>query len=169
VLHVIQCSSGSANGTQVAMLATGSSDSCLRVWSIRSAHDSNTIAPQAELATLAAANKSSDQGTAQIPATLSGPVTSISSVTEPDGGVLLAAVCSDGRIHTWQGTALGTEAPEWRKNPAIEVHRGIIQHCVAFSHIPGHPDWCVHFTMPVCSLQCTVSFARQCKRPHHMR
>ena len=145
--------SATAARADVAHLVTGCVEGQVSVWSVdlntfEVEHITNLQVAQASQAAGAHAPQAVQSSTddAGQGNTCAGPVTCLTAwSTNAQAGsqaeVLLAATASDGHVHVWQqGHASGQQ--QWRAADSITVPRGIVQHCAAFSHIPGHPDWC---------------------------
>ena len=150
VLHTVR--QQHADDVSAHLLVTGSADSCLSIWTVQQTAAGAAIEHVEQLSpsqARSAQDAAADTASRSVP---QGPITGLASwqsksCCNGEPGVLLAAVSGDGCIHLWQGSTQQGSQTGWRKQQTVQVHRQIIQHCIAFSHLPGQPDQCAH---PLC-------------------
>ena len=148
-LHWIQGSSsssdsaGDTNGSSRALLATGSADGSIAVWAVQNcAHQRVQLH---RVATLVSEPSAAADVHSRSTSERTGPITGLAGASSSDrleADCVLASVGSDGCICVFNGKYLQTGGVEWSQRQRVEVPNRIIQHCVAVSHLPGHPEWC---------------------------
>jgi WD40 repeat protein len=149
-----------------SVLVTGSSDGHIAVWKVDTAYGTAKFSLCARMdgagnlnPTQVAPNTSNQGAT---------PVTGLASVVNHDGELtscLLASVASDGNIHIWECHDLSLDMALWTLKQQIHVLHDVIQNCVAFGRVPGHPEWCELCTwLPaLCTIVDCMSICSDCQ------